>query len=109
MAYESNFDVESLDERLVPFAFGRVFFDCGDWVSTGYGMGKQVEDLRSMLVWTPKSAVCIWISACGMLLMLSALCTVIAWISACEILFTLSAAEQRRDEGNSTWTRRHRH
>jgi hypothetical protein len=90
MAYESDFDVESLDEGSVPFVFGRVFFDCGGWVSMGYGMGKRVEDLRSGLVWTPTSAT-------------------VAWIPACRILFTLSAVEQRRDEGNSTWTRRHRH
>lgn len=92
-AYERDFDVEALDEGFVPFVFGRVFFDCGDWVSMGRGMGKRVEDLRSRLVWTPTSAVC----------------TMIVWVSACWILFTLSAVAQRTDKGNSTWTRRDHH
>ena len=60
-AYERDFDVEAFDEGFVPFVFGRIFLDCGDWVhrrvSMGCRMGRRVEDLRSGLVWIPMLAV----------------------------------------------------
>lgn len=80
-AYESDFDVESLDQ-LYRLCSGELSSSSTAVTKPGLAAYLSLDHPDGTLV---------------------------GWISASGILFTLSVVEQRKDEGNGTRKRRHRH